>query len=86
MDVLSLVALLEHLSWLLDDPQGRGGEHGVDGVGIEPAGDLESLRCDHRHVGGRKLPANEEIVLKDVQGNALEIAAEIGRASCRERV
>jgi hypothetical protein len=34
MDVLSLVALLEHLSWLLDDPQGRGGEHGVDLIAL----------------------------------------------------
>jgi beta-fructofuranosidase len=48
-----------------------------DELGIEPAGDIESLRYDHRHVGGMKLPANEEIVLKDIQGNSLEIAAEI---------
>ncbi len=44
---------------------------------IEPAGDIESLRSDHRHVGKTKLPANEEIVFESIKGNAMEIVAEI---------
>jgi len=44
---------------------------------IEPVGDIESLRCDHRHVGTTNLPANEEVVLESIRGNAMEIIAEI---------
>jgi len=44
---------------------------------IEPAGDIESLRYDHRHVDAMNLPANEELVLGNIKGNAMEIAAEI---------
>lgn len=49
---------------------------------IVPAGDIESLRQGHRHVSGMALPANREIVLDGVQGNAIELAAELdpGRA------
>jgi len=46
-------------------------------VGTEPAGDIESLRYDHQSVGPIKLPANQEIVLKNIRGNAMEIIAEI---------
>ena len=42
---------------------------------IEPAGDIESLRYDHRQIGGMELPANEEIVLDDIRGNSMEIIA-----------
>ena len=44
---------------------------------MEPAGDLESLRRDHQRVGKTTLAANEELVLDTVQGNAMEIVAEI---------
>jgi len=49
---------------------------------IVPAGDIESLRQSHRHVSGMTLPANREIVLDGLQGNAVELAAELdpGRA------
>ena len=50
---------------------------GRDELGIEPAGDIELLRGEHRHVGPTALPANQEIVLAGVEGNALEIVAEI---------
>ena len=40
---------------------------------IEPAGDIESLRYDHRHLGRTVLSANEEIVLDDIEGNAIEL-------------
>jgi len=46
-------------------------------LGIEPAGDIESLRRDHQHVGPLNLPANKEIVLENIKGNAMEINVEI---------
>ena len=50
----------------------------VDGeLGIEPFGDIASLRYGHRHIDSLKLPANEEVVLQNIRGNTLEIAAEI---------
>jgi len=48
-----------------------------DELGIEPAGDIESLRYDHQHVDTMTLPANQEIVLENISGNAMEIIAEI---------
>ena len=48
-----------------------------DELGIQPAGDIESLRYDHRQVSARQLPANKEIVLDGIRGNAMEIMAEI---------
>ncbi len=48
-----------------------------DEVGIEPAGDLESLRRDHQRVASMTLPANEEVVLENIRGNAMEIIVEI---------
>jgi sucrose-6-phosphate hydrolase SacC (GH32 family) len=50
---------------------------GKEDLSIEPAGDIESLRGEHRHVDAMKLPANEEIVLPNIRGNAMEIVAEI---------
>jgi beta-fructofuranosidase len=48
-----------------------------DEVGIEPAGDIESLRYDQKQVNSMTLEANEEIVLDEIEGNAMEIQAEI---------
>ena len=50
---------------------------GEEDLRTEPAGDVESLRRDHVHVGGMTLPANLDVVLDTVQGNAIEIVAEI---------
>ncbi len=50
---------------------------GKDELSIEPAGDIESLRGDHRRVEAMKLPANQEMVLENIRGNAVEIVAEI---------
>jgi len=50
---------------------------GRDRLGIEPAGDIQSLRGRHSRVEAMTLPANEEIVLQGVRGNAMEIVAEI---------
>ena len=48
-----------------------------DELGIEPAGDIESLRADHEHVGATVLPANQEVALDSIRGNAMEMIAEI---------
>nr|MBA2762239.1 GH32 C-terminal domain-containing protein [Segetibacter sp.] len=48
-----------------------------DELGQEPAGDIASLRYNAKHIGTMKLPANQEIVLKNISGNAMEISAEI---------
>jgi beta-fructofuranosidase len=52
-------------------------EPDVDPLRIEPAGNVESLRYGHQHVALTNLPANEEIVLSNIRGNAIEIVAEI---------
>lgn len=43
----------------------------------EPVGDLASLRYDPKHLEKVQLPANKEIVLNNISGNAIEISAEI---------
>jgi beta-fructofuranosidase len=48
-----------------------------DQLGIEPAGDIESLRREHQHVDTMTLPANQEVVLESISGSAMEIIAEI---------
>ena len=48
-----------------------------DEVGVEPAGDIESLRYAHQHVTAMTLPANEEVVLDGINGNAMELELEI---------
>ncbi|MDE0630420.1 MAG: glycoside hydrolase family 32 protein [Caldilineaceae bacterium] len=55
---------------------------GIDEIGrdtllIEPAGDVESLRSEHRQITDMVLPANQEIVLGSIRGNAIELMAEI---------
>ena len=47
----------------------------------EPAGDIESLRYDPVSIGESVLPANEEIVLDAVQGNAMELGLELDPAA-----
>lgn len=48
-----------------------------DELAIEPAGEVESLRGDHRRVEAMTLAANQEFVLEGIQGNAMEIVAEL---------
>ena len=50
-------------------------------LGIQPAGDIESLRLDHQHIDAMPLPANREIVLENIRGNAMEIVAQIDPAN-----
>ena len=44
---------------------------------VEPAGAIESLRGQHQHIGETVLPANEEVVLDSIQGNAMELMLEL---------
>jgi len=48
-----------------------------DDVRQEPAGDIESLRYSRQEVKPMKLPANKEVVMKNISGNAMEINMEI---------
>ncbi len=50
---------------------------GRDEIRQEPAGDIESLRYKKQSVPAMKLAANKEIVLKQIQGNAMELNLEI---------
>ena len=48
-----------------------------DDVSVEPAGDVESLREHPQHFEAQTLPANQEVVIDSLQGNAMELIAEI---------
>ena len=48
-----------------------------DDLFMEPAGNLESLRGEEHQIETLTLPANEEVVLDAVRGDALELIAEI---------
>ena len=48
-----------------------------DEVRVEPAGDIESLRFDHRRIEATVLPANKEVVLEGIEGSALELVFEL---------
>ena len=48
------------------------------------AGDVESLRHDHRQVEPMDIPANEEVVLDGIGGKAVEIQATIEPGNARE--
>ncbi len=66
-----IMTLPRRLTLLGDDKFGR------DALAVEPAGAIESLRGDHQTVSTMTLPANQEIVLEQLQGNAIELIAEI---------
>jgi beta-fructofuranosidase len=50
---------------------------------MSPAGDVESLRQDEVVLGDIELPANQEIVVDEVRGNAMEIIATIDPMEAR---
>jgi beta-fructofuranosidase len=52
-------------------------ENAANELTIEPAGDIESLRYDHQRISNLTIPANEEMVLKGIKGNTMEIMVEI---------
>ena len=43
----------------------------------EPAGDIKSLRGEHTKIKKRKIPANQEVILENIEGNAVELSVEI---------
>lgn len=51
---------------------------------MEPAGEVESLRFDHRSVAPMEIPANEEVTLEGIIGKAMEIEATIDLGTARE--
>ncbi len=53
------------------------GNDAIAPLRMEPAGDTESLRYNYRHVDETVLPANGEIVFDNIEGNAVELVAEI---------
>jgi len=64
-----IMTLPRRLTLAADDP--------LNNLNIVPAGEVESLRRDHQHVETMRLPANQEVVLEEIRGNAMEIVAEI---------
>ncbi|MBI4166785.1 MAG: glycoside hydrolase family 32 protein, partial [Acidobacteria bacterium] len=52
-------------------------------IRIAPIETVASLRGAHRHVSETRLPANEEIVLPDIEGNAMELNLEIDPGKAR---
>ena len=48
-----------------------------DDLAIEPAGDLESLRWEAVELHSVTLPANREVVLDSIAGNAMELLVEL---------
>ena len=63
VDIMSL----PRYYWLADDGT----------LGMSVAGDVESLRYDHKSVAPMAIPANDEVVLDGVGGKAVEVEAVI---------
>ena len=53
-------------------------------LAIGPVPGVESLRTDHRHVGETPLQSNRETVIAGIEGNTMELAAEIDTKGVRE--
>lgn len=53
-------------------------------LGIEPVPALESLRDNHCSVASQPLPADRDVILPDITGNAIEIAADIDPGDAQE--
>jgi beta-fructofuranosidase len=49
----------------------------VHSLRIEPAGDIASLRREHRGLENVTLPANREVVLEGIEGNTMELDAAV---------
>lgn len=49
----------------------------------KPAGDYASLRGKHQKVSNLNLPANEDVILKKISGNTMELIAEIDPKSAK---
>ena len=66
-----IMSLPRKLSLADDDPIGK------DMLKVVPAGNVESLRREHRQLQDLTLPVNQELVLQGVEGNAVELSVEI---------
>ena len=66
-----IMTLPRRLSLIDEEPVGK------DMLSVESAGDIESLRTNHKDISKMEIPANQEIVLEEIQGDTLEIMAEI---------
>ena len=66
-----IMTLPRRLSLIDEEPVGK------DMLSVEPAGDIESLRTNHKDISKMEIPANQEILLEEIQGDTLEIMAEI---------
>ena len=55
-----------------------------DTVINEPVAALEALRTEHRHIGATALPANRDIPLQGIEGNAIELVARVDPGKARE--
>ncbi|MBF0290206.1 MAG: glycoside hydrolase family 32 protein [SAR324 cluster bacterium] len=44
---------------------------------MEPAGDIESLRYGQQQIAKTVLPANQEVILEKIEGNAMELIIEL---------
>ncbi len=66
-----IMSLPRQLSLIDDDPIGK------DMLKVMPAGDVESLRREHRQQKDLTLTANEERVLQGIEGKAIELSVEI---------
>ncbi len=51
---------------------------------IEPVSTIEGQRSNHWHSGEIALPANEEILLSGIEGNAMELSAKVDCGDTRE--
>ncbi len=58
-------------------------DDGFDPIRQEPAGDYASLRGKRQRIKNLALPANEEVVLKNIKGNTMELIAEIDPQSAQ---
>ena len=52
-------------------------------IRIEPVAAVASLRGKHQHVAKTAMPANEEIILKGIEGNTMELEVEIDPKNAR---
>ena len=50
---------------------------GADQLNVEPAGDIPSLRDNHKHISNVQLSANKDVMLDGINGRALELDVEI---------
>jgi len=70
-----LMSLPRRITLAPDDP--------FDPIRQEPAGDYASLRGKHQRIKNLILPANEEVILKNIKGNTMELIVEIDPESAQ---